>query len=106
MVQHAADIEQQLARVVDVLAQRFAGVHDRDAIAHVVDETRRRLEPGARVTTYLPLLVARHAADQLSGRREPTSDADRPSPVLSAGGLGAGRAVRPDPSGGQLLATQ
>ena len=33
MVQHAADIDQQLARVVDSLAQRFAGVHDRDAIA-------------------------------------------------------------------------
>ena len=40
-------------------------------MARVVCETRARLEPDARVTTYLPILTARHALDLLAGRVSP-----------------------------------
>ena len=64
-------MDQQFARLIDSLAERFAGVHERDPVARVVGETRARLEPGARVTTYLPILAARHAVDLLAGRESP-----------------------------------
>ena len=51
-------MDQQFAQLVDALVQRFAGVHERDTVARVVSETRARLEAGARVTTYLPILAA------------------------------------------------
>lgn len=73
MVQDGGALDQQFARLVDALADRFAGVHERETVARVVGETRARLEPGARVTTYLPILVARHAVDLLAGRESPTT---------------------------------
>lgn len=73
MVQDGGALDQQFARLVDALADRFAGVHERETVARVVGETRARLEPGARVTTYLPILVARHAVDLLAGRESPTA---------------------------------
>ena len=73
MVQDGGALDQQFARLVDALADRFAGVHERETVARVVGETRARLEPGARVTTYLPILVARHAVDLLAGRESHTS---------------------------------
>jgi hypothetical protein len=70
-VQYGIEMDQQFARLVDSLAERFAGVHERDTVARVVGETRARLEPDARVTTYLPILAARHAVDLLAGRESP-----------------------------------
>lgn len=64
-------LDQQFTQLVDALAERFAGVHQRDTVARVVSETRARLEPAARVTTYLPILAARHAVDLLAGRESP-----------------------------------
>lgn len=83
MVQNGAEIDLQFARVVDSLMQRFAEVHDRDTVSQVVDETRARLEQGARVTKYLPILVARHAADLLAGRESPPVP-DLPSAIVPA----------------------
>lgn len=73
MVQDGGALDQQFARLIDALADRFAGVHERETVARVVGETRARLEPGARVTTYLPVLAARHAVDLLAGREPPTA---------------------------------
>jgi hypothetical protein len=70
-MQYGIEMDQQFARLVDSLAERFAGVHERDTVARVVGETRARLEPDARVTTYLPILAARHAVDLLAGRESP-----------------------------------
>jgi hypothetical protein len=70
-VQYGIEMDQQFARLIDSLAERFAGVHERDHVARVVGETRARLEPDARVTTYLPILTARHALDLLAGRVSP-----------------------------------
>lgn len=62
------DSEQHFERVVDVLTDRFAGVHDRATVGRVVQATRRELEADAKVTSYLPVLVTRHAIDRLTGR--------------------------------------
>ena len=70
-MQYGIEMDQQFARLIDSLAERFAGVHERDHVARVVGETRARLEPEARVTTYLPILAARHAVDLLAGRESP-----------------------------------
>lgn len=70
-MRYGIEMDQQFARLVDSLAERFAGIHERDTVARVVDETRARLEPDARVTTYLPILAARHAVDLLAGRESP-----------------------------------
>ncbi len=81
MVQNGPETDPLFARVVDSLVQRFAGIHDHDSVARVVEETRARLEPAARVTTYLPILVARHAADVLAGR-ESAPGPDLPSAIV------------------------
>lgn len=64
----STDSEQHFERVVDVLTDRFAGVHDRATVDQVVEATRRELEAEAKVTSYLPVLVTRHAIDRLAGR--------------------------------------
>lgn len=65
------DLDLHFSRVVDSLSERFAGVHDRDTVHRVVQENRRRLEIDARVTSYLPVLVTRHATAQLTVRNRP-----------------------------------
>ena len=82
MVLYGGEMDQQFVRLVDSLAERFAGVHERDTVAQVVGETRARLEAGARVTAYLPILVARHAVDLLAGREAPTGS-HRPGPIVA-----------------------
>ena len=66
--QDSGDIDQHFVRVVDTLAERFVGVHDRETVARVVNESRAQLEADARVTNYLPVLTSRRAIDQLAGR--------------------------------------
>ncbi len=68
MSQDSGDIDQHFDRVVDTLAERFLGVHDRETVARVVNESRAHLEADARVTNYLPVLTSRRAIDQLAGR--------------------------------------
>jgi hypothetical protein len=69
VVRDGSGMDQQFVRVVDVLAERFAGVHTRETIVRVVAEARASLEAEARVTLYLPVLTTRRAADLLAGRR-------------------------------------
>jgi hypothetical protein len=85
MVGDGSETDLQFARVVDSMAERFAGVRDRDTVSRVVDETRARLEQGARVAKYLPILTARPAADLLAGR-ESAPGPDLPSAIVSTRG--------------------
>lgn len=68
MAKDDADVNQHIARVVDSLVERFADVHDRQAVEQAVAEARAELEGQARVTKYLPVLVSRRAIDKLAGR--------------------------------------
>ena len=51
--------------IVDDLAYSYDGVFSRETVAAAVADARILLEPNARVRTYLPVLVARQAREQL-----------------------------------------
>lgn len=81
-----ADFDQHIARVTDSLAERFADRHDRQVIEHAVARARAELEPSARVTKYLPVLISRRATEQLLRADEPTGSAPRsPSHITPIG---------------------
>jgi protein-tyrosine-phosphatase len=51
--------------IVDDLAYSYEGVFSRESVARAVDHARRVLEPVSTVRTFLPVLVARQAKEQL-----------------------------------------
>jgi protein-tyrosine-phosphatase len=51
--------------LIDDLAYSYDGVFSRQTVAAAVYAARHLLEPTAKVTTYLPVLVARQAREQL-----------------------------------------
>ena len=62
------DLDQHIARIVDVLAERFSSTHDRQTVEQAVVDARAQLGADARVTKYLPVLVTRRAINHLAGR--------------------------------------
>ena len=58
---HEADYDE----IASDLAYAFEGVFSREAVAQAVADARARLEPAAKVTTFLPVLVRRFAQEQL-----------------------------------------
>ena len=58
---HKADYNE----IASDLAYAFEGVFSREAVAQAVADARARLEPAAKVTTFLPVLVRRFAQEQL-----------------------------------------
>lgn len=57
--------EQQFARVVEDLTAEFAAQFSTQAVVRVVSSLRAELEPAAKITDYLPVLVRRFAREQL-----------------------------------------
>jgi arsenate reductase len=55
----------KLVPVVEHLAERFAGTFAPETVARLVVDSHEQLSAGARVETYLPLLVQHFAADRL-----------------------------------------
>ncbi len=55
----------ELTGAVDQLVHEFAGVFAREAVQDCVLDSYERLRPGARITTYLPLLAYRFAPERL-----------------------------------------
>lgn len=62
MTLHATD---PYATIVDDLAYTYDGVFSRRSVAAAVRAARNALEPVSTVKTYLPILVARQAKEQL-----------------------------------------
>lgn len=54
-----------VAAIVDDLAYSYEGVFSRESVAAAVREARDTLEPVSTVRTYLPILIARQAKEQL-----------------------------------------
>ena len=63
MTLHATD---PYAAIVQDLAYSYDGVFSRESVAAAVADARDLLEPVSTVKTYLPILVARHAKEQLT----------------------------------------
>lgn len=63
------NIEQQFKHVVDDLTQEFAADASPDDVQEVVADVRNELEPPAKITDFLPVLVRRYARETLLDRR-------------------------------------
>ncbi|SDP62501.1 Protein-tyrosine-phosphatase [Pedococcus dokdonensis] len=63
MTLHATD---PYSAIVDDLAYSYDGVFSRESVAGAVADARHLLEPVSTVQTFLPILVARHAKEQLT----------------------------------------
>lgn len=63
MTVHATD---PYAAIVNDLAYSYDGVFSRESVAAAVADARGLLEPVSTVKTFLPILVARHAKEQLT----------------------------------------
>lgn len=89
MTEGDADLDQHIARVVDSLAERFSGTHDRKAVEQAVADARAQLTSDARVTKFLPILVTRRAIDHLAGRHRGLAAA----PIRLAGDVQPAREI-------------
>ncbi|MHB1008458.1 MAG: arsenate reductase ArsC [Propionibacteriaceae bacterium] len=68
--------------LVDDLAYSYDGVFTRPEIEDVVADARTHLESIATVTQFLPVLVARHAREQLMSRAQATGRIAKTVPEL------------------------
>ena len=60
-----AYIHPELEAAVDHLGTEFAGVHARETVAAVVEDSYRQLSRSSRIPAFLPLLAERFARDRL-----------------------------------------
>lgn len=60
--------EQQFARVVADLSAEFSSQFSPNLVTSVVNKFRAELEPAAKITDYLPVLVRRFAREELLGQ--------------------------------------
>jgi len=65
-----ASTEQQFAHVVEDLTKEFSDQVGSDAVLSVIKDLRAELEPDAKITDYLPVLVRRYAREQLMTRSQ------------------------------------
>lgn len=64
--------EQHFARIIEDLSGEYAGPLGQDAVDAAVAKCRAELEPAARITDFIPVLVRRYAREELqiaAGRR-------------------------------------
>ncbi|MFL6172261.1 MAG: three-helix bundle dimerization domain-containing protein, partial [Marmoricola sp.] len=57
--------EQQFERIVEDLTREYGGAVGADAVLRAVQKYRTELEPAARITDYIPVLVRRFAREEL-----------------------------------------
>jgi protein-tyrosine-phosphatase len=72
----------QWTRIVEDLTYRYDHVFDRAEISAAVDRARADLEPHARFTDYLPVLVQRFAEEQLRAAAQAEGRLAKPVPEL------------------------
>lgn len=68
--------------LVEDLSYSYEGVFTRSEVEQVVADARARLEATAKVKTYLPVLVARHAREQLMSRAQANGKIAKTVPEL------------------------
>jgi len=64
----SASTAQQFDRVVEDLTAEYAGAVPAEEVLAVIDKYRAELEPKAKITEYLPVLVRRFAREDLNLR--------------------------------------
>ncbi len=78
----ANDLAAQWARIVEDLTYRYDHVFERDEIAAAVARARDDLEPQARFSDFLPVLVERFAEEQLRAAAQAAGRLAKPVPEL------------------------
>jgi arsenate reductase (thioredoxin) len=68
--------------LVDDLAYSYEGVFTRPEVEDVVVQARTRLESTAKIKQFLPVLVARHAREQLMSRAQSSGRVAKTMPEL------------------------
>jgi hypothetical protein len=58
-----------LSSAQDRLTKQFAGIFSAEIVIECVEGSARALIPGARVTSYIPMLAERMSRDHLSATR-------------------------------------
>ncbi len=76
------DFEAQYARIVADLSYRFDNVFSAESIEQAVTAARQELEPTARITEFLPVLVERFAQEQLRAAAQAEGRVAKPVPEL------------------------
>lgn len=64
----ARELKDQIDKITDDLAYRYDGTFNRNEVQEVVNEASTALTRGIKVTTYLPILVSRHARELLEAK--------------------------------------
>ena len=75
-------LDEHYARTLEDLTYRFEGVFSPESINRAVLDARRDLEPGARITEFLPVLVERFAREQLQAAAQAEGRLSKPVPEL------------------------
>lgn len=78
----ANDLAAQWARIVEDLTYRYDHVFEPEDISSAVARARADLEPQARFTDYLPVLVERFAEEQLRAAAQAAGRLAKPVPEL------------------------
>jgi protein-tyrosine-phosphatase len=79
MTLHATD---PYAAIVQDLAYSYDGVFSRESVAAAVADARDLLQPVSTVKTFLPILVARHAKEQLTAAAQAEGRIAKATPEL------------------------
>lgn len=66
----SASIAQQFDRVAEDLTAEFAGSLNSETVIAVINKVRDELEPPAKITDYLPVLVHRFSREELRARSQ------------------------------------
>lgn len=61
---------QTTTQLVDDLAYAYKGVFTSDEVSQAVESARELIEPRATIQTFLPVLIARQAREQLMARAQ------------------------------------
>jgi arsenate reductase (thioredoxin) len=72
----------ELARVIELLTDEFAGVFAPETVRDCVVDSFKRLQEGARITGYLPLLAHRFARERLRACGLAQGSLPKPVPVV------------------------
>jgi protein-tyrosine-phosphatase len=77
-----SDVEAQYARIIEDLSYKFDNVFSPESIEKAVLAARNELEPTARISDFLPVLVERFAQEQLQAAAQAEGRVAKPVPEL------------------------
>ncbi|MFC7623199.1 arsenate reductase ArsC [Microlunatus sp. GCM10028923] len=69
-------------RIVDELSYDYDGIFSADTIRQAVTDARQALEPNAKIHTFLPVLTARFAREQLTAAAQASGTQSKTVPEL------------------------